>query len=61
MLPFVQAFLTRFTYVALSLVLIAAGCGVPIPEDVPLIFSGYLCNPTQSPIATITATHTPAG
>ncbi len=61
MLPFVQAFLTRFTYVALSLILIAAGCGVPIPEDVPLIFSGYLCNPTQSPIATITAPSTPAG
>ena len=60
MLPLVQAFLTRFTYVALSLLLIGAGCGVPIPEDVPLIFSGYLCNPTQSPIAHLTADAAPA-
>ncbi len=55
MIPLIQVLLTRFTYVALALLLIAAGCGVPIPEDVPLIFSGYLCNPHQSPLADIAA------
>src|SRR2546430_1791193 len=50
MVTLVKAFLTHFTYVALVLVLCAAGMGVPIPEDVPLIFSGYLCNPHYSPI-----------
>jgi membrane protein DedA with SNARE-associated domain len=54
MIPLIQVLLTRFTYVALALILIAAGCGVPIPEDVPLIFSGYLCNPHQSPLADLT-------
>ncbi|MGC8625643.1 MAG: DedA family protein [Phycisphaerae bacterium] len=53
MIPLIQVLLTRFTYVALALILIAAGCGMPIPEDVPLIFSGYLCNPRQSPLADI--------
>ncbi len=43
MIHLVEAFLTHFTYLALVLVLCAAGMGVPIPEDVPLIFSGYLC------------------
>ena len=51
MIPLMQFLLTKFTYVALALILIAAGCGVPIPEDVPLIFSGYLCNSRQSPLA----------
>lgn len=46
----IKAFLTHFTYLALLLVLLAAGMGVPIPEDVPLIFSGYLCNPQHSPV-----------
>ncbi len=60
MIPLIQALLIRFTYVALAMLLIAAGCGVPIPEDVPLIFSGYLCNPGQSPLATIAAGPTTA-
>ena len=60
MIPLIQLLLTRFTYVALALILIVAGCGMPIPEDVPLIFSGYLCNPRQSPLADIAPKpHTP--
>ncbi len=51
MIGLLKLLLTKFTYVALALILVAAGCGVPIPEDVPLIFSGYLCNPHQSPLA----------
>lgn len=58
MIGLLKLFLTKFTYVALALILVAAGCGVPIPEDVPLIFSGYLCNPHQSPLANLA---TPAG
>lgn len=72
MIGLLKLFLTKFTYVALALILVAAGCGVPIPEDVPLIFSGYLCNPHQSPLANLappsnpkqpgaTATSDPAG
>jgi membrane protein DedA with SNARE-associated domain len=47
--------LSHFTYFALSLLMIAAGCGVPIPEDLPLILSGYLCHPKYSPLAATTA------
>lgn len=50
MLVLVKTFLTHFTYLALFVVLIAAGIGVPIPEDVPLAFSGYLCHVTESPL-----------
>jgi membrane protein DedA with SNARE-associated domain len=46
--------LTRFTYIALIVVLMIAGAGAPIPEDVPLIFSGYLCNQNESPIRGLT-------
>jgi membrane protein DedA with SNARE-associated domain len=45
--------LSHFTYVALIAVLIIAGTGVPIPEDIPLILSGYLCSETHSPILEI--------
>lgn len=43
-------FLQTFTYVALVLVLLAAGFGVPIPEDIPLVTAGWLTNPNHSPI-----------
>jgi membrane protein DedA with SNARE-associated domain len=42
--------LTNFTYVALLGVLIIAGLGAPIPEDIPLVLSGYMCNEEYSPI-----------
>ncbi|HTV49338.1 MAG TPA: DedA family protein [Phycisphaerae bacterium] len=51
MTQFLLPLLTHFTYLALSLLMIVAGCGVPIPEDVPLILSGYLCHPKYSPLA----------
>ncbi|HVX86638.1 MAG TPA: DedA family protein [Phycisphaerae bacterium] len=38
---------------ALIIVLVLAGLGLPIPEDVPLIFSGYLCNKHYSPITSV--------
>jgi len=46
--------LTHFTYFALAIVLVAASAGLPIPEDIPLIFSGYLCNRHYSPIKDLT-------
>jgi membrane protein DedA with SNARE-associated domain len=42
--------LSHFTWVALFAVLVLAGMGLPIPEDVPLILSGYMSNPKFSPI-----------
>jgi len=36
------SFLTQFAYVGLVGVLLAAGLGVPIPEDIPLIIGGLL-------------------
>lgn len=44
------SFLSHFTYFALIGVLLLAGMGVPIPEDIPLIIGGWLCNPDHSPI-----------
>jgi membrane protein DedA with SNARE-associated domain len=46
-------FLTHLTYLALIIVLILAGMGLPIPEDVPLLYSGYLCSHNYSPIASL--------
>jgi membrane protein DedA with SNARE-associated domain len=46
----VKTFLEHFTYVALVIVLVLAGMGVPIPEDIPLITGGYLCS-EHGPIA----------
>jgi membrane protein DedA with SNARE-associated domain len=45
--------LVQFTYFALIVILIIAGTGVPIPEDIPLILSGYMCNEKHSPITEI--------
>lgn len=49
MVPLLLNLLSKFTYFALAGLLIIAGCGVPIPEDMPLILSGYLCNSHWGP------------
>ncbi|HSW46321.1 MAG TPA: DedA family protein [Phycisphaerae bacterium] len=36
-------FYENWTYLGVLVVLLAAGLGVPIPEDVPLLTGGYLC------------------
>ncbi len=51
MVPFLLSLLSKFTYVALAALLVIAGCGVPIPEDMPLILSGYLCNAHWGPFS----------
>src|SRR5215510_401099 len=38
----VQGFIEHFTYVGLFLTLLAAGLGLPIPEEVPIIAGGVL-------------------
>lgn len=35
-------FITRWSYLGLFLVLVAAGLGLPLPEDIPLVASGWL-------------------
>jgi len=36
-------FYEQWTYLAVFAVLLAAGLGLPLPEDVPLLTGGYLC------------------
>jgi len=50
LLTLLMSVLAHFTYVALAAVLILAGMGLPIPEDIPLILSGYMCDKDYSPI-----------
>src|SRR4051794_17479371 len=50
MVGILMSVLAHFTYVALAAVLIFAGMGLPIPEDIPLILSGYMCHEQYSPI-----------
>jgi membrane protein DedA with SNARE-associated domain len=38
LLPYLQ----QFTYLAAFVLLLAAGVGVPVPEDIPILLSGYL-------------------
>ena len=35
-------FITQWSYLGLFLILIAAGLGIPLPEDIPLVASGWL-------------------
>jgi membrane protein DedA with SNARE-associated domain len=42
MLEWVSAYIEQFQYVAIALILFVAGLGVPIPEDIPLIYGGIM-------------------
>lgn len=42
MQEYLFAFVGKWSYLGLFLILIAAGLGVPLPEDIPLIASGWL-------------------
>ncbi|MBT3351546.1 MAG: DedA family protein [Nitrospinaceae bacterium] len=42
MFEIIQAYLAEFTYGGIFLVLLLCGLGLPLPEDVPIIVSGYL-------------------
>ena len=50
LVPLLTSLLKQFTYFGLAAILVAGGMGLPIPEDVPLMFSGYLCSPKYSPL-----------
>lgn len=45
-----QAFLAHWSYLGVFLILTISGFGVPIPEDVPLIWGGYMCGSGQANI-----------
>ncbi len=42
MFEIIQAYITEFTYVGIFIVLLLCGFGLPLPEDIPIIVSGYL-------------------
>lgn len=39
--------LIHFGYPLIVMVLLASGCGLPLPEDIPLLATGYLCSLNQ--------------
>ncbi|MBI5495073.1 MAG: DedA family protein [Deltaproteobacteria bacterium] len=42
MLEFLQSFIAQFAYAGIVAVLLAAGLGLPVPEDIPLMVGGLL-------------------
>lgn len=42
MFEILQAYLAEFTYAGIFLVLFLCGLGLPVPEDIPILVSGYL-------------------
>ena len=42
MFEIVHAYLAEFTYAGIFLALLLCGLGLPLPEDVPILISGYL-------------------
>ncbi len=44
MFEFLQEYLVEFAYGGMFLVLLLCGLGLPVPEDVPIILSGYLAH-----------------
>lgn len=45
-----QAFLAHWSYLGVFLILTISGFGVPIPEDIPLVWGGYMCGTGQANI-----------
>ena len=43
-MEWITNYIAEFSYVAVALVLFAAGLGVPIPEDIPLIYGGVMAS-----------------
>lgn len=48
MQDFFFAFIGKFSYIGLFGILIAAGLGIPLPEDIPLIAAGWLVHKGQA-------------
>jgi membrane protein DedA with SNARE-associated domain len=46
-MEFVIGYIDKFQYVAIAFVLFIAGLGVPIPEDIPLIYGGVMSGQGQ--------------
>jgi len=50
------SFLGQWSYLGLFLVLMAAGLGVPLPEDIPLVAAGWLVHKGQAELGLMIAT-----
>ena len=44
MFEFLQGYLVEFAYGGVFLILVLCGLGLPVPEDIPIITSGYLAH-----------------
>ncbi|MEK6711680.1 MAG: DedA family protein [Nitrospinota bacterium] len=44
MFEILQGYLAEFTYAGIFLVLFLCGLGLPVPEDIPILVSGYLAH-----------------
>ena len=42
MFEVLEAYLAEFTYAGIFLLLFLCGLGLPVPEDIPILVSGYL-------------------
>ena len=42
MMQWITQYIEQFQYVAIAFVLFLAGLGIPIPEDIPLIYGGVM-------------------
>jgi membrane protein DedA with SNARE-associated domain len=47
---FFFSFLAKWSYLGLFIVLLAAGLGLPLPEDIPLVASGWLVHKSQGQV-----------
>jgi len=47
----IQQFIEHLPYLGVVLILMISGCGVPIPEDLPLLLAGYLCGIGKADLA----------
>lgn len=56
MQDFFFAFLGRWSYVGLVLVLLAAGMGLPLPEDIPLVAAGWVVYKGQADLGLMMVT-----
>jgi membrane protein DedA with SNARE-associated domain len=45
---FLTHYLEEFSYVGIAVWLMLAGLGVPLPEDIPLIFGGAMAGAARS-------------
>ena len=50
MLPFLTNIALEWGFPVLMVALLSSGLGVPIPEDIPLLLTGFLCEQKGIPV-----------